>query len=146
MGAHRGSGKLSPAVIIDAIALYERGLSLAEVGAFVGVTRQALWDMFRRRNVPMRPQQRFGRSNHFYRGTRAKDRAQNLAERALSKGLLVRPVTCEACGCSPRPFKDGRSAIQAHHDDYTQPLAVRWLCQQCHHRWHRTHQAKGRTR
>lgn len=27
--------------------------------------------------------------------------------------------------------------VHAHHDDYAQPLAVRWLCPRCHVAWHR---------
>ena len=43
---------------------------------------------------------------------------------ALASGKLVRPLTCEQCGGS---FK-----IQAHHEDYSRPLDVSWLCEPCH--------------
>ncbi len=43
---------------------------------------------------------------------------------ALKKGILVRPSSCEACGCECLPH--------GHHDDYTQTLDVRWLCTVCH--------------
>ncbi|EMI2417299.1 hypothetical protein ACPUED_14185 [Proteus mirabilis] len=44
-------------------------------------------------------------------------------------GQLKRPKVCEQCGteCSP----------DAHHDDYTKPLEVRWFCTPCHQEWHR---------
>ena len=44
--------------------------------------------------------------------------------RALKKGKLVRPELCEECG------KAGN--IQAHHEDYSRKLDVKWLCSVCH--------------
>lgn len=64
---------------------------------------------------------------HYQRTLRAKFperyRARNTVDYAVKKGTLIR-LPCEVCG-------DPKS--QAHHDDYSQPLAVRWLCFK-HHR------------
>lgn len=51
-----------------AIALYESGLSLADVGRRFGVTRQSVYSALKRRGVALRPQLRMGAENHFYRG------------------------------------------------------------------------------
>lgn len=52
-----------------------------------------------------------------------KTRAHNMVTRAKKSGKLARQP-CEVCG-------DPKS--QAHHDDYSKPLDVRWLCFK-HHR------------
>ena len=54
--------------------------------------------------------------------SRRKQRARSAAYRALRNGLLVRQP-CETCGS----FE-----AQMHHDDYDQPLVVRWLCRRDH--------------
>lgn len=46
---------------------------------------------------------------------------------ALKSGELVRQP-CEKCGTTER--------IHAHHDDYSKPLVVRWLCQKHHNQYH----------
>ena len=128
--------KLSKEAAADAVAMYERGLSIAPIAAFYGVSRQAMWDLLRRRTT-LRSGRRVGSDNALFRGGRvANDKAQNMAEYAIRTGVLVRPKTCSECGGSGPEYKDGRSAIQAHHDDYTRPLVVRCLCQPCHLKWH----------
>ncbi len=59
-----------------------------------------------------------------YNATHKEEKAANCkTQRAKLKGkLLLRP--CGLCGAT----KD----ILAHHDDYKNPLAVRWLCRSCH--------------
>lgn len=129
--------KLTPEQVADSVRRYEAGESLQAVATVHGVSRQAMWDLLRRRTV-MRSQLRHGADNHFYRGgVHADDRAHDLLEQAVEDGTLVRPDTCSACGRADEKFADGRSEIQAHHDDYNKPLDVRWLCQRCHHEWHR---------
>lgn len=45
---------------------------------------------------------------------------------AIKYGKLVRQP-CEVCGLPE---------AQAHHDDYSKPLEVRWLCVKCHNEYH----------
>lgn len=60
-------------------------------------------------------------------------RANALVAMAIRKGELIRPDTCGKCGMPPRTDKQ---SIHAHHDDYTKPLDVRWLCPSCHRQFH----------
>lgn len=48
---------------------------------------------------------------------------------ALKDGRLIKGECCEKCKSTNK--------IEGHHDDYTKPLDVRWLCEQCHKEWHR---------
>lgn len=57
--------------------------------------------------------------------------ARNITYAAILSGELVRPSTCSECS---RPCKP-----DAHHDDYSKPLNVRWLCRACHGKAHRKH-------
>lgn len=68
-------------------------------------------------------------------GKRCHWKAHNIVEAALYNGTLVRPKSCEKCGCEGS-CKNGASLIQAHHDDYNKPLEVKWLCRKCHYDWH----------
>lgn len=123
-----------------AVKLYEQGLSLQQVADYYGVTRQAMWDALRRRTT-LRPQLRYGDDNHFYRGGEtADDHAQNMVEYAIRTGTLEKKETCEVCGENGR-FRDGRCKVQAHHCDYNKPLDVIWMCQKCHHEWHKNNKA-----
>ena len=53
-------------------------------------------------------------------------RAHSAVARAVRSGRLIRKP-CESCN-NPNSV--------AHHDDYSKPLAVRWLCQACHKQHH----------
>jgi len=57
-----------------------------------------------------------------------KRRAHRKVRSAIDGGVLERPSVCSSCG-SPR-------FIQAHHNDYTKPLSVIWLCAVCHKKQH----------
>jgi hypothetical protein len=65
-----------------------------------------------------------------------KKRAIRRATRAaIAKGLLIR----EACGVC------GSVNTEAHHDDYSKPLEVRWLCRKHHNAHHLESAANERT-
>ena len=52
-----------------------------------------------------------------------------ITSNAIRDGKLVRPEKCSTC--------DSTEKIEGHHDDYTKPFDVRWLCESCHKEWHR---------
>jgi hypothetical protein len=53
---------------------------------------------------------------------------------AIRSGKLYKKP-CETCQ---------NPVTSAHHDDYTKPLNVRWLCQYCHDKWHSRHKQPGK--
>jgi len=53
--------------------------------------------------------------------------AHILTDNAIRSGVLVKKP-CEFCG---------KKKVQAHHDDYSKPLEVRWLCIKHHHEHHK---------
>jgi hypothetical protein len=78
------------------------------------------------------------RSAAFQRRNKDVKAAHDAVYRALKSGKLTRGP-CEQCGDPD---------TQAHHDDYSMPLSVRWLCLTHHYHHHvqerehaRTHQA-----
>lgn len=118
--------------------MYLAGKSVECVAAKFHCSRQSMWRVLQRRGVRMRPQKRFGESNVFFRHGEGygpeQIAARNAVSRAVRDGELVRQP-CEKCGSTARA-KDGRSLVHAHHDDYSKPLIVRWMCQRCHYRHH----------
>lgn len=68
-------------------------------------------------------------------------RVHNARVTAERRGIIKRQH-CEACGRGSQ-FAAGTidylKDIHAHHDDYSKPLEVRWLCPSCHKRHHVAH-------
>jgi len=55
--------------------------------------------------------------------------ARRLLNAAVRRGQVERPDVCSRCGHSGR--------VTGHHRDYSKPLAVDWLCYECHGIEHR---------
>ncbi len=60
---------------------------------------------------------------------RLANQAHDLLQNARQRGEATAPDHCERCG------KAGD--LQGHHDDYTKPLDVAWICARCHGAEHR---------
>ena len=56
----------------------------------------------------------------------ALSKARSKVQHATTSGALVRKP-CEVCG---------EKLVEAHHDDYSKPLEVRWLCKKHHMEHH----------
>ena len=67
-------------------------------------------------------------SRQKYKKDKGKYLARDAVKRAINSGSIKRGG-CEICGTTER--------VQAHHDDYSKPLVVRWFCCQHHHDLHR---------
>ena len=91
-----------------------------------------------------------GRWSRFYKKNREQVAARQRAYRddnperakahdavviALRSGRLERK-DCEACEAPAAKGRGGRCLVQAHHEDYSRPLDVTWLCVRCHARLH----------
>lgn len=57
-----------------------------------------------------------------------KYKAHRLINNGIRDGKISSKNSCEEC------FSE--FSVEAHHDDYSKPLDVRWLCALCHKRWH----------
>jgi hypothetical protein len=52
-------------------------------------------------------------------------KAREKVRKAVERGVLHRPFTCSDC-------KLPKGDIEAHHEDYSKPLQVLWVCRECH--------------
>lgn len=68
-------------------------------------------------------------SERYRAGNPEKRRAHYAVNSAIRAGKLVPARTCEKC--------DTASKLEAHHEDYSRPLDVMWLCRICHNARHR---------
>ncbi len=57
--------------------------------------------------------------------SRARDRFSN----EMKKGCIKKPTKCSQCGDVAK--------LHGHHEDYTKPLEVIWLCIPCHRQKHK---------
>lgn len=56
-----------------------------------------------------------------------KYKAREAVRVAVRLGHICKPKACEKCLIEPP-----RHRLHAHHEDYTKPLEIKWLCSKCH--------------
>lgn len=59
-----------------------------------------------------------------------KRRAHIKVGNAVRDGILLKPVSCQICGATDR-------RLHGHHEDYSRPLEVIWVCPPCHREFHK---------
>ena len=91
--------------------------------------KEKLLEIDRRRN--QKPARKRARVEHSRRArSRAPDKykARTALNNALRDGRINKPECCTVCSSTER--------VEAHHDDYSKPLDVKWFCRSCHFRHH----------
>lgn len=61
-------------------------------------------------------------------------RAHQIVSKAIYHDQLIRPDFCEKCNKPPNI--GWFTQLHAHHEDYSRPLDVTWLCRSCHAKRH----------
>ena len=61
-----------------------------------------------------------------------KKAAHIMFRNAVRDGRIKKVFFCSLCGSNEK--------VEGHHDDYTKPFDVRWLCVKCHKEWHRNNE------
>lgn len=64
-------------------------------------------------------------------------RARAKAKHAIKIGTIVKPEECEDCGT--------KAELAAHHEDYSKPLDVVFVCSDCHRKRHGRYKAPARS-
>lgn len=87
---------------IEILSLFAIGYGYQQIGRMFGISRQCVEQIIKRERVA----------------------ARHAVLRAVGRGELMRPAACEAC--------QTECFVEAHHEDYSRRLDVRWLCHPCH--------------
>lgn len=105
------------------IAAYEAcGHNVSHAAKILGVSRRAFYRLAHRYGLILP-----GLKHHVLPGTKEqKATARSIVLWAMQQGLSAQP--CEVCQSTEK--------VQAHHDDYSKPLAIRWLCHRHHVQLH----------
>lgn len=94
--------------------------------------RYAAWyaENGRTRSIPMEQREAIRAAiREWQRKNPEKKAAHKAVALAIKEGRLKNPGRCSECNRDT-------TYLDAHHDDYSRPLQIRWLCISCHRRLH----------
>ncbi len=74
-----------------------------------------------RKDAPDRKKMKYESTKRLRENCPEKHRAHQIVRRAIRSGKLVK----KPCSC-------GSKEVMAHHEDYSKPLEVIWMCRKCH--------------
>lgn len=77
-----------------------------------------------RSKLPHRKAQNVRVSSNWRAAHPQRYKAHSVLNNAKRAGKILQPNRCQKCNKSKR--------LEAHHEDYSQPLSVEWLCKPCH--------------
>lgn len=81
-----------------------------------------------RSKTPHRMKDHHIRADKYKKQYPFKRKAHAQISNALRYGFITKPNICSVCGVEKR--------IYGHHEDYSKPLEVVWVCQPCHYQIH----------
>lgn len=60
---------------------------------------------------------------------KVKCKARSAANDEIRRGKITKPDNCSRCNSTVK--------IEGHHEDYSKPLEIIWLCESCHQEHHK---------
>lgn len=130
-----GQWRLTELQKSQATALYEGGLSIREVAAKFGVSRQSMWDVLRRRTTMRdrvealpRKEPTAIRTKRLQTLRRYRSRADRIT-RTQIRAVLERDVICKMCG---NPGQDVDHVLAVSRGGRTELANLQLLCRDCH--------------
>ena len=111
----------------QALAMVKAGISVVDVADFYGCSRQRIYQVMNKSGVVALPRSLMISYPKDDEMKKRRAMAGNMVSVARFRGTLTQGP-CEICG---------DLETVAHHDDYSKPLTVRWLCRKHHQEWHR---------
>lgn len=93
------------------------------------------WHANNREHINAKTRERYAEDNSVIierdRRHAEKKKAQHLVQTHVRRGKITKPTICSICNCESK-------RIEGHHADYSKPLEVIWVCNQCHHNIHKS--------
>jgi hypothetical protein len=93
------------------------------------IDRYREYDKYRFANSPKRRKDIYERAERYSSLNPEKRKAHWAVNNAVRDRRLEKASECSMCG-------DSSGRIEGHHDDYSKPLEVVWLCKPCHYKIH----------